>query len=107
MSKELERPPPLVEAQPTVIVSFRDDEQDLDNPLNWSKKRKWLITAVVFYNFLVVGFNSSIITTDFEGVGAVFHRPQMASIMTFFVFVIGFSVGAYCPLAGLSLDAIS
>lgn len=81
------------------LVTFTID--DLENPKNWSKARKWYITMVVAITCFVVAFNSSVITADLEGVSETFHVSEEVSLLTITLFVIGFGVGpmAFAPLS--------
>ncbi len=83
------------------LVTFVPD--DPENPKNWSKARKWYITMVIATTCFVVAFCSSVITADIIGVTQEFGVSTEVVLLTVSVFVIGFGVGEYQPMARCAL----
>lgn len=73
------------------IVEFV--EGDPDNPMNWSKGRKWFQTVNLGIICFMVAFASGVVTGDMEGPMVRFNVSMEVSILTVTLFVIGFGVG--------------
>ncbi|KAG6827017.1 hypothetical protein H0H92_013537 [Tricholoma furcatifolium] len=72
-----------------------------EDPREWSKSRKWFITAAASFLCLAVALGSSIITGDLEGPTEDFHAPQEVINLTVTFFVMGFGIGPllFAPLS--------
>lgn len=73
------------------IVEFV--EGDPENPMNWSKARKWFQTVNLGLICFMVAFASGVVTGDMEGPMVRFGVSMEVSILTVTLFVIGFGVG--------------
>jgi len=84
------------------LVTFFTD--DPENPKNWSKPYKWHITIVLAATCFVVGFSSSVITADFNGVQEEYAIGEELALLTITVFVIGFGIGplVFAPMSELA-----
>ncbi|EXJ96236.1 hypothetical protein A1O1_01362 [Capronia coronata CBS 617.96] len=74
------------------LVEF-DGPDDPDNPQNWSKKRKWAITAAMGGMAFVVTFASSIHSVAIKPVAHEYHISQVVSILGVSLFLLGFVFG--------------
>lgn len=73
------------------IVDWVDG--DPQNPMNWSKGRKWLQTMSLGLVCFMVAFSSAVVTGDIDGPMATFHVGMEVIILTVTLFVIGFGIG--------------
>ena len=62
------------------LVEF-DGPDDKDNPRNWTKKRRWIITAAMGMMTFVVTFSSSIFATAIRPVSAEFDIDQVTAAL--------------------------
>jgi MFS family permease len=74
------------------LVEF-DGPDDPDNPKNWSKKKKWAITASMGGMTFVVTFASSIYSVAIEPVAHEYHISEVTSILGVSLFLVGFVFG--------------
>lgn len=77
------------------------EENDPENPKNWSKAFKWYCTMVVAVTCFVVAFASSVITADIGGPVEEFGVSEEVALLSVSLFVVGFGVGpmAFAPLS--------
>ncbi|KAK9780259.1 putative Major facilitator superfamily (MFS) profile domain-containing protein [Seiridium cardinale] len=73
------------------LVEFQ--KNDLDNPMNWSKPRKWLITAIVTLSVFAVTFTSSAYSESANEIIQEFHISSEVFIAGVSFFVLGFAIG--------------
>lgn len=66
---------------------------DVDNPKNWSKAKKWWCTLMIAFVCFTVAFNSAVITSDIGGVAEEFHVSSEAALLSVTLYVIGFGIG--------------
>ncbi len=66
---------------------------DPDNPKNFSKTRKWVITMTLSWVCFAVAFSSAVITPGILGVAEHFHTSEEVALLTITLFVIGFGIG--------------
>lgn len=81
------------------IVEFQPG--DPENPLNWSKAKKWTYTLLLGIVCFMVAFASAVVTGDMEGPQETFGVSSEVVILTITLFVIGFGVGplVFAPLS--------
>ncbi|TRM69786.1 major facilitator superfamily domain-containing protein [Schizophyllum amplum] len=72
-----------------------------EDPREWSKMRKWLVTCSTGFLCLAVALGSSIVTGDIEGPTVDLHASQEVVNLTVTCFVIGFGIGPllFAPLS--------
>lgn len=73
------------------IVEFV--ENDPENPMNWSQKKKWFLTCSLGIVCFMVAFASAVVTGDMEGPMKRFGVSMEVVILTITLFVLGFGVG--------------
>ncbi|KAL1759618.1 major facilitator superfamily domain-containing protein [Schizophyllum commune] len=78
------------------IVDFEKGKGE--DPREWSKARKWLVTLTTAFLCLAVALGSSIITGDMEGPTEDLHAEQEVVNLTVTCFVIGFGIGLVIDL---------
>ncbi|KAI0066245.1 MFS general substrate transporter [Artomyces pyxidatus] len=83
-----------------LVVWKPDDPED---PRNWSKLYKWMITSVVALCVVSVAFGSAIMTGDFHDVQDEFGVSETVVALTVSLMVVGFGLGplAWAPLSEL------
>ncbi|EHY52271.1 Citrinin biosynthesis cluster MFS transporter mrr1 [Exophiala dermatitidis] len=74
------------------IVDF-DGPDDPHNPQNWSKKKKWRVTAAMGGMTFVVTFASSIYSVAIVPVAHKYHIGEVTSILGVSLFLLGFVFG--------------
>lgn len=79
------------EKDPNLITWNGDD--DPENPQNFPKWRKWLITLCFSLTTLVVTFSSSVFSTAFQPTAMEFGVSEVTMTLGLSLFVIGFAVG--------------
>ncbi|THH21322.1 hypothetical protein EW146_g219 [Bondarzewia mesenterica] len=82
-----------------IIVDWEDD--DPENPRNWSKTKKWIITLTVSSLCLAVAFGSAVITGDLKGPQVDLHMSEIVGNLAVTLFVVGFGLGplVYAPMS--------
>ncbi|TRM63626.1 major facilitator superfamily domain-containing protein [Schizophyllum amplum] len=72
-----------------------------EDPREWGKMRKWLVTLSTAFLCLAVALGSSIVTGDMEGPAADLHASQEVVNLSVACFVIGFGLGPlfFAPLS--------
>ncbi|KZT11515.1 MFS general substrate transporter [Laetiporus sulphureus 93-53] len=90
-------------AEDPYIVDW--DEGDPDNPLNWHKPRKWLITLHLAFATWVAAFCSSAYSSGLEYTMRDLHISREVALLGVSLFVLGFMVGPlfWAPLSEASL----
>ncbi|KAK9423956.1 putative Major facilitator superfamily (MFS) profile domain-containing protein [Seiridium unicorne] len=73
------------------LVEFQ--KNDPDNPMNWSKPRKWLITAIVTLSVFSVTFASSAYSESANEIIQEFYISSEVFIAGVSLFVLGFAIG--------------
>lgn len=73
------------------VVEFQKD--DPINPMNWSSKRKWLITAIATLSVFAVTFASSAYSSSANEVMSDFSIGTELFIVGVSLFVLGFAIG--------------
>lgn len=76
---------------PAYLVDFEDD--DSENPMNWSPYYKAFITVQLGFMALSASWASSIISPAEPVIAAKFNVSQEVTILTVSPFVLGFAVG--------------
>ncbi|KAK5266100.1 Synaptic vesicle transporter SVOP [Exophiala xenobiotica] len=76
---------------------------DPENPRNFSKTRKWVITMTLSWVCFAVAFSSAVITPGILGVAEHFHTSEEVALLTITLFVVGFGIGplVFGPLSEL------
>lgn len=89
------------EKDPNLITWDGDD--DPENPQNFPKWRKWVITLAFSITTLVVTFSSSVFSTAFQPTAMEFGVSEEVMTLGLSLFVIGFAVGpiVWGPLSEL------
>ncbi|CAK5275989.1 unnamed protein product [Mycena citricolor] len=77
------------------------EENDLEDPRNWSNARRWYITFVVTCAVISVTFGSAVITGDFKDIQAEFRVGEVVVALSVSLMVVGFGIGplAWSPLS--------
>lgn len=70
-----------------------DGPDDPDNPMNWPKKKKWIITVVLGLMTFVVTFASSVFSTATVEVAELYGVSEEVGVLGTSLFVLGFAVG--------------
>lgn len=80
-------------------VDFSPD--DIENPKNWSKPRRWYITIVSIILVLNATFASSAPSGAIEGIAAEFHVSVIAAGLVITLFLLGYCFGPlfFAPLS--------
>lgn len=73
------------------IVKFLDGEQA--NPQNWSKTKKWTITANSAISTLCIAFGSSVVSAAIPDLTVVFHKDLTVLTLSVSLYVLGFALG--------------
>ncbi|KAK9475292.1 putative MFS multidrug transporter, partial [Dipodascopsis tothii] len=81
------------------FVTFTLD--DPENPMNWSRLHKWVVTLLVSMLVICVAFGSSCVTGGLGLVNDKYNVSSEVSTLTCSIMVIGFAVGplAWSPLS--------
>jgi len=79
------------ERDPNVVDWDGDD--DPNNPMNWSSKRKWAIAVTMGLMTFVVTFASSVFSSAVEVTGMQFGVSSEVMILAVALFVLGFAFG--------------
>ncbi|KAL6301413.1 MFS polyamine transporter [Sparassis latifolia] len=83
-----------VEDNPETIVVDWDGPDDLANPRNWSKRRKWAAALTVSAFTFISPVSSSMVAPAANQIAAEFHITSSVEIaMTISVFVLAYAVG--------------
>ncbi|EJF62434.1 MFS general substrate transporter [Dichomitus squalens LYAD-421 SS1] len=79
------------------------DIGDADNPFNWSKTRKWMITGQLALSTFTVSFCSSCYSGGLASMSAELHISQTIAILGVSLYVLGFGLGplVFAPLGEL------
>lgn len=77
---------------PNDVVDF-DGPDDPENPKNFTKRRKWAITASMGWMTFVVTFSSSIYSVAVEPVAAEYSISRVVSTLGVSLFLLGFVFG--------------
>ena len=80
------------EEQRSYLVEF-EGPKDLDNPKNWSEKRRWAITISMGLFVFTVTFASSIFSVNIGVVQQTFHTDKVTATLGVALFVL---VGRSC-----------
>ncbi|POY72513.1 hypothetical protein BMF94_4339 [Rhodotorula taiwanensis] len=78
-------------AESPYIVKWLDGEQA--NPQNWSKTKKWTITANSAISTLCIAFGSSIVSPAIPRLTTVFHKDLTVLTLSVSLYVLGFALG--------------
>ncbi|PLB51375.1 putative MFS transporter [Aspergillus steynii IBT 23096] len=78
-------------AEDPFLVEFRAD--DAGNPMNWSRSRKWTITAIVTVSVFAVTFTSSAYSVSSSEIMQEFNVSSEVSTLGLSLFVLGFAIG--------------
>ncbi|KAF9066857.1 MFS general substrate transporter [Rhodocollybia butyracea] len=78
-------------AEDPYIVSW--DEDDPENPYNWTKTRKWIITTQLALTTFTVSFSSSSYSGGLEGVTRDLHVSDEVAVLGISLYVLGFALG--------------
>lgn len=85
---EAQEPPP---SRPD-LVEF-DGPDDPDNPKNWTKRRRWIITISGSLLTFTVTFSSSIFSVAIEPVSEQYNVSRVVSTLGVSLFLVGFILG--------------
>jgi len=102
-SDEKQEPgPPTSEPDTSSQVDW-DGPDDPENPQNWPRSKKWLITMITACLNFVVSFGSSIFSTATEVTAEEFGVSQEVMILGVTLYVLGFACGplVWGPLSEL------
>ncbi|KAM5539116.1 hypothetical protein V8D89_007339 [Ganoderma adspersum] len=79
------------------------DVLDQENPFNWSKPRKWAITAQLGLSAFAVSFCSSCYSGGLASMSAELHLSTTVAILGVSLYVLGFGLGplVFAPLGEL------
>lgn len=83
--------PPQPEEDPTVVTWSGAD--DIENPQNWSRGRRWLYTGTFALMTWTVTFASSVFSTGTRPVSAEFGVGDEVATLGTSLFVLGFGLG--------------
>lgn len=80
-------------------VDFTED--DIENPKNWSKPRRWYITVVCISLVLNATFASSSVSGCLDGIAEEFGVSEIAAGLTITLFLLGYCFGplGFAPLS--------
>ncbi|GAA5862570.1 hypothetical protein JCM3774_001063 [Rhodotorula dairenensis] len=73
------------------IVKFLDGEQA--NPQNWTKTKKWTITANSAISTLCIAFGSSVVSAAIPELTTVFNKDLTVLTLSVSLYVLGFALG--------------
>lgn len=90
--QEAEQPAHTEPETPSDLVDW-DGPNDPENPQNWPRSKKWLITMVTACLNFVVSFGSSIFSTATNVTAEEFHVSQEVMILGVTLYVLGFACG--------------
>jgi Major Facilitator Superfamily len=76
------------------IVGFAGPDDPL-NPHNWSKTRRMIITIIVAFIGLIVGFASSVDSAVLQQARQELHVGEVAESLATGLYLVGFGVGAF------------
>ncbi|KAK9471910.1 major facilitator superfamily domain-containing protein [Dipodascopsis tothii] len=98
--EELERGMSRVESLDSDVVGW-DGPEDKGNPYNWSKKKKWGVTAIVALMTFVVALASSIFTAGITTIAAQFGVSSTVGTLGLTLYVVGFATGplVFAPMS--------
>ncbi|KAJ4196453.1 hypothetical protein NW755_001239 [Fusarium falciforme] len=68
---------------------------DAENPRNWSRTRRWIITSIAVILALNGNFSSSIFAASLESVVDEFNVSEIAAALTTTLFLLGFCAGPF------------
>lgn len=93
-SRNLVKPLPQVQVndKDTIVVDWYGDD-DPENPVNWSKAKKILVTVCINILTFSVYAGSSIATPGIEGMIKEYNVSLTKGTMTLSVFIMGYAVG--------------
>ncbi|TFK55294.1 MFS general substrate transporter [Heliocybe sulcata] len=69
------------------------DRNDPENPYNWSKPRKWLITSQLAVSTWTVSFGSSAYSGGLKFTENMFHVSEEVAVLGISLYVLGFGLG--------------
>ena len=74
---------------------------DNENPLNWSRKKKWTVSIIVIMMSATVGYYSGVHTVSIPAVAHYYHSSQLASTSAVSFFLLGLAIGSllFAPLS--------
>ena len=75
---------------PYIVRLLPNDRQ---NPMGWSKARKWTIAQFQAFSFFAVTFSSSVYASSIPGVIQHFHVSNEVAILGLALYVLGFAIG--------------
>ncbi|KWU44138.1 Benomyl/methotrexate resistance protein [Rhodotorula sp. JG-1b] len=78
-------------AESPYIVKFLDGEQA--NPQNWTKTKKWTITANSAISTLCIAFGSSVVSAAIPELTTVFGKDLTVLTLSVSLYVLGFALG--------------
>jgi len=94
--KRKEEPP----RDPNLVVW--DGPNDLENPMNWPTRKKWIVTLSLGLMTFCVTFASSVFSTGTTAVAAEFGVSTEVSTLGTSLFVLGFAFGPLVSQIALS-----
>ncbi|KAI8683886.1 MFS domain-containing protein [Fusarium keratoplasticum] len=68
---------------------------DAENPRNWSRTRRWIITSIAVILALNGNFSSSIFAASLDSVVDEFNVSEVAAALTTALFLLGFCAGPF------------
>ncbi|KAJ4173451.1 hypothetical protein NW754_012454 [Fusarium falciforme] len=68
---------------------------DAENPRNWSRTRRWIITSIAVILALNGNFSSSIFAASLDSVVDEFNVSEIAAALTTTLFLLGFCAGPF------------
>ncbi|EPQ58477.1 MFS general substrate transporter [Gloeophyllum trabeum ATCC 11539] len=76
------------------------DRNDPENPYNWPKRRKWLITSQLAISTWTVSFGSSAYSGGLRFTESMFHVSEEVAVLGISLYVLGFGLGplVFAPL---------
>lgn len=77
--------------QDPFLVEFR--KNDPENPMNWSRFRKWFITTIVTLSVFAITFTSSAYSVSSNELRQDFNISSEVFIFGVSLFVLGFAIG--------------
>lgn len=69
------------------------EEEDPENPYNWTKARKWVQTAQLAIGTLAISFASSSYTGAISEAQRDLHMSHTVSVLPITLYVLGFGLG--------------
>ena len=82
-----------------------DTPNDPENPMNWSKQRKWLVVVAASMTTFCVSFSSSIFSTAVSATAKEFQVGEEVMILGVSLYIVGFAIGMSSVIYSYEIDA--